>query len=184
MRTTSIAGYRVFAIYILLTFYCFGAAMVNEFPEYYGWSEAGKYMSSADFATWLTYTSHIRIPILVLPMIVTTIFALLQLRYLPAQISRASLWIVLGCHAIAWASTFIFQVPIEMQLAEGGFNADAMRRLLLTDWLRKCCLFVEVLTVLYMINRLIQAMIIKTGAGFASRKESKTSPLIQGGESV
>lgn len=134
--------------------------MLNEFAEYYGWADAGKYMNDGNFSAWLTYTGKIRIPILVLPMIVTTIFALLLIKHLPPQVPRWTLWLVLTCRAVAWVSTFVFQVPLEMQLSKNGFDVDVMQRLLITDWLRKAAFFIEITVVLYIISRVIRSFVI------------------------
>lgn len=42
----------------------------------------------------------------------------------------------LGLIAVAWFSTFFFQVPIHNQLTVEGWSEDAIRRLVLTNWLR------------------------------------------------
>lgn len=147
--------YKLFGTYLLLTFYCFGAAMINEFVEYYAWADAGRYMNNENFSQWLSGSSKFRIPFLVLPMFINTILALLLIKYLPAQVPKRALWIVLACHALAWISTFVFQVPMEMQLSKNGFNAATMQRLLTTDWIRKTAFFIEIPGVIYMANKFI-----------------------------
>jgi len=96
-----ISGYRVFLIYLILTFYCFGAAMMNEIVEYQSWADLGNYITAADFAKWHTATSRQTLPILVLPMIILTLTAISLIWFLPPVIPRWTLWIVLSCHAIA-----------------------------------------------------------------------------------
>ena len=60
------------------------------------------------------------------------------------------LWLVLGCHVIAWLSTLLIQVPIEQQLDQQGYSGPLMQRLLTTDWIRKGAFFVEIPVALWM----------------------------------
>ena len=143
----------IFLTYLLLTFYCFGAAMINEFVEYYSWADAGRFMSAPDFAAWLTASSKIRIPFLVLPMIMNTILAFMLIRYLSVTAPKWILWIILTCHIVAWASTFTFQLPLELQLSSKGYSTAIMERILLTDWIRKAAFFVEIPAVIYLASK-------------------------------
>ena len=140
----------VFLTYLLLTFYCFGAAMINEFVEYSSWSGAGKFMSAADFAAWLTASGKIRVPFLVLPMVIDTILAFALIRYLPPTAPKWVLGIILTCHVVAWASTFVFQLPLELQLGSKGYSAAIMEKILSTDWIRKAAFFVEIPPAIYL----------------------------------
>jgi len=141
---------RVFLLYLLLTFYCFGAAMMNEFVEYQSWADLGQYISASDFGKWHAATSQAMIPFLVLPMVLLTLVALSLIWFLPAWIPRWMLWLVLGCHVIAWLSTLLIQVPIELQLDQQGYSSPLMQRLLTMDWLRKGAFFVEIPVALWM----------------------------------
>jgi hypothetical protein len=149
MSASTSATYRVFFVYLLLSFYCFGAAMLNEFVEYYSWPEAGRLMQPG-FAEWLTASSKMRIPVLVLPMVLNTLLAFSLLRYLPAVAPRWALWIILCCHVAAWTSTILFQLPLEMQLGKEGFAPQTMQQLLATDWIRKIAFLIEMPLVIYL----------------------------------
>lgn len=141
--------HRIFLVYLLLTFYCFGAAMINEFAEYYSWANLGQYISPADFAKWLSASNKIRVPFLVFPMIIDTILAFALIKYLPVNAPRWALGIILICHIVAWISTFVFQLPLEMQLGNKGYSAAIMERLLATDWIRKAAFFIEIPFVIF-----------------------------------
>ena len=143
----------IFLMYLLLTFYCFGAAMINEFVEYHSWRDAERFMSAADFAAWLTASSKIRVPFLVLPLIMDTILAFSLIRYLPVTAPKRILWIILTCHIVAWASTFIFQLPLELQLSSKGYSAVIMEQILSTDWIRKIAFFVEIHCIVYLARK-------------------------------
>ena len=144
------AGYRIFLIYLVLTFYCFGAAMMNEIVEYQSWADLGNYITAADFAKWHTATSRQTLPILVLPMIILTLTAISLIWFLPPVIPRWTLWIVLSCHAVAWCSTIFVQVPLEMQLSTTGCSRMLTEQLIQSDWIRKGAFFVEIPIVLFM----------------------------------
>jgi len=145
-----ISGYRVFLIYLILTFYCFGAAMMNEIVEYQSWADLGNYITAADFAKWHAATSRQALPILVIPMIILTLTAISLIWFLPPVIPRWTLWVVLSCHAVAWCSTLFVQVPLEMQLSTTGYSRMLTEQLIQSDWIRKGAFFVEIPVVLFM----------------------------------
>jgi hypothetical protein len=143
-------------VYLLLSFYCFGAAMMNEFVEYQSWADLGTYLSAGEFASWHSLTSARAVPFLVLPMLAATLVALSLLRFLPPAVPRWCLWVVLACHALAWTSTLLYQLPLEMQLDRGAYSPTLMAELWRTDWLRKLAFLVEIPVVGYMAHRFFQ----------------------------
>ena len=149
--------YRVFLLYLLLTFYCFGGAMMSEIVEYLGWRDLGAYLSPAEFAQWHTGAGPRILPVLVLPMVAATLAALSLLRFLPTAVPRWCLWVALACHALAWISTLRFQVPLEMQLDQGAYSPALLAELWRTDWLRKLAFLVEIPVVGYMAVRFFEA---------------------------
>jgi hypothetical protein len=155
-NTTSQPPYRMFLLYLLLTFYCFGAAMMSEIVNYRSWMDLGAYLSPAEFAQWHTVAGPRAVPVLVLPMVAATLVALSLPWYLPPTVPRWCLWVVLACHALAWISTIWFQIPLEMQLDQGGYSAELMAELWRTDWLRKLAFLIEIPVVSYMAVRFFQ----------------------------
>ena len=127
--------------------------MMNEFTEYYSWARLGQYISPSDFAKWLAASNKLRVPFLVLPMFVDTVLAFSLLKYLPVTAPREVLWVILSCHIVAWISTFVFQLPLEMQLGKQGYSEVKMERLLSTDWIRKAAFFIEIPAVIFMAFR-------------------------------
>lgn len=154
MNTT--ATHRVFLCFLLLTFYCFGAAVMNEWVQYQSWADLGQYISVADFARWHTATNKLIIPVLVLPMALLTMIAFSLIWLLPPLIPRWTLWVVLSCHVVAWCSTLFIQVPIEMQLEQQGYSSALMQQLLRTDWIRKVAFLVEIPVVIFMASYLFK----------------------------
>jgi hypothetical protein len=53
----------------------------------------------------------------------------------PAGVPRWMAWAGLAMLAVLWISTFAVQVPLHRRL-ESGHDADVIRRLVLTNWLR------------------------------------------------
>lgn len=150
METKPHSPYRVFLAYLLLTFYCFGAGMMNEFVEYRSYADLGRYVSPADFARWHQATSQYVLPFLVLPILLGNIALLALFFNRPMSVPKWTLWAVLVCALTAWASTILLQVPIEQQFDQGHYSPALMARLWQTDWIRKTAFFVEIGVVTYM----------------------------------
>jgi len=53
----------------------------------------------------------------------------------PKGVERMSVWVSMGLLAVIWASSFLFQVPLNALLTE-GFSESAHHRLVLTNWIR------------------------------------------------
>jgi hypothetical protein len=174
MKTTAPAPYRMFLVYLLLTFYCFGAAMMAEVVEYRSWTDLGSYVNPAEFASWHALVSARTVPFLVLPMVAATVVALCLLRFLPTAVPRWCLWVVLGCHALAWVSTLLFQLPLEMQLDKGAYSPALMAELWRTDWLRKLAFLIEIPTVTYMAHRFFQHVSLPAAVSVPEEYDSPT----------
>ncbi|UOQ69133.1 hypothetical protein [Hymenobacter volaticus] len=151
------ASSRLFVLYVLLAGYCCGAALMAEIVDYQSWQDLGPYLSPAEFAQWHTVAGARALPVLVLPMIVTTLVAVSLLRCWPAQVPRWGLWVLLGCHALAWTSTLCYQLPLEQQLDQGAYSAALLAELWRTDWLRKLAFLVEMPVVGYLALRFFGA---------------------------
>lgn len=77
-----------------------------------------------------------RISWIVLPlMLVELVTAIALVLAPPPGVSPASVWIGLGLVGVIWLSTFLLQVPRHSLLGE-GFDADAHRFLVASNWLR------------------------------------------------
>ncbi|OUJ69781.1 hypothetical protein BXP70_26075 [Hymenobacter crusticola] len=132
-----------------------------EVVEYQSWRDLGRYLSPAEFAQWHTVAGSRTVPVLVLPMVVTTLVAVGLLRYWPLHLPRWGLWGLLACHALAWTSTLLYQLPLEQQLDRGAYSAALLDELWRTDWLRKLAFLVEMPMVGYLALRFFGASSLK-----------------------
>lgn len=137
METKPQSPYRVFLAYLLVTFYCFGAGMMNEFVEYLSYADLGRLISPAEFARWHQATSQNVLPFLVLPILLGNVALIALFFNRPPSVPKWTLWVALACALTAWASTILFQVPIEAQFDKGNYTPALMERLWQTDWIRK-----------------------------------------------
>lgn len=153
--------YLVFLVYLLLSFYCFGAGMMNEFVEYLSYADLGRYISPADFALWHQATSQRVLLFLVLPILLGNITLIALFFNRPPSVPKWTLWTVLVCALTAWASTILFQAPIEQQFDQGHYSSSLMARLWRSDWIRKGAFFVEIAVVIYMVVCFFQSATVR-----------------------
>ena len=98
-----------------------------------------KYHSAHTF--WIT-------PIVAPTMIVELFTSILIIFYPPLNIDAKLLYVGLFLTLTAWASTFFIQIPLHNKLAN-GFNADAHRSLVKTNWIRTIAWSLRVILVIY-----------------------------------
>ncbi len=67
----------------------------------------------------------------------------------------AEAWVGLALVGLLWASTAFVQVPLHNQL-QAGYNADAIRRLVLTNWIRAAAWTARAALVLLWVDRLLR----------------------------
>lgn len=156
MKTPSTFSHWIFVAYLFLTFYCLGAAVMNEFVEYQSWADLGPYLSVADFAAWHIATTQHTMPFLTIPAMLLTGALVLLYWHLPPNVPRPVLWLASLCHVLVWATTIFVQWPLEEALSQGYYTPDLMERLLRTDWVRKLLLFVEAPLAIYMAYRALR----------------------------
>ncbi|TGE16556.1 hypothetical protein [Hymenobacter elongatus] len=156
MKTFPFPPHWIFLAYLVLTFYCLGAAVMNEFVEYQSWADLGPYLSAADFATWHLATAQHTVPFLTVPAMLLSGVLVLLYWHLPPAVPRAALWLAMACHVVFWLSTVLVQWPLEGALSQGSFSPDLMERLLRSDWVRKGLLLVEAPLAIYMAHRALR----------------------------
>jgi hypothetical protein len=113
------------------TFFLSGIIWLIQLVQYPFFAEVGaenfrKYHAAHTF--WIT-------PVVAPPMIIELVTSVLLVFYPLPQIDFRLVLGGLGLTLIIWASTFFVQVPLHDKLA-GGFDSDAHRLLVNTNWIR------------------------------------------------
>lgn len=98
-----------------------------------------KYHAAHTF--WIT-------PVVAPTMIVELITSILIIFYPPKNIDAKLLYLSLILTLIVWASTFFIQIPYHNKLAN-GFDADAHRLLVNTNWIRTIAWSIRAILVIY-----------------------------------
>jgi hypothetical protein len=132
MKSTSITT-RTFLLFlfIVFTFYCYGAGMVDYFGIYESWKLVGE----KEFAALHQFQGTRVVNIFVIPSAVMTLLNILVVIFPPPYVSRKLLWLSLLAYAFDWIFSFTMQIPIQLQLSEGK-NMALIDQLLQTNWWR------------------------------------------------
>jgi len=120
----------VFSVYILLTFYVFGAGIVNSLVAYRTWRAVGE----NEFPAFHQIDSSLIIPLFVIFFFLSFIPQILLFWFRPMVISK---WLVLGAlifNLITLVSTIIIQIPIQVELDQ-KFSLELIDRLISTDFM-------------------------------------------------
>lgn len=139
----------LFAAYVVLTFYCLGAAVITEWLEYRALSTTSASLSAADVAAWnmagtQPYAYYLSVPSALLTVLVLALFW-----NLPASVPRGPLWGVLACQLVVWAAFLLTQTPMGVQLEQSSL----VTLLVHSDWVRKLALLIEAPLAAYMAFR-------------------------------
>lgn len=145
MKTNALPATWVFLAYFALTFYCLGAALMNEFVEYQSWADLRPYLSATDLASWHIATTQHTMPLLAIPLLLLTAVLVLLFWHLPPGVPRAALWLVAVCHGAFWGATLLMQWQLNDALLPTPLDG-----LLHSDWLRKLLLLLEAPLALFM----------------------------------
>lgn len=101
-----------------------------------------------EYRQWIT-------PVVAPPMIVELLTAIFLLFYPTENIDSKLLWLGLILTLIVWASTFFVQVPLHERLAR-GFDAQAIKNLVNTNWIRTAAWSLRGALVLYFAWKIIR----------------------------
>jgi len=118
-------------LFILLTFYCYGAGMMDYFAVYEAW----KMIDEGIFASFHQFQGSRIIPIFVIPSGIMTIFNLLAAIFPAAYVNRKLVWLSLFAYAFDWIFSFTMQIPIQLKL-EKYKSMELIDELLRTNWWR------------------------------------------------
>src|SRR5688572_9780433 len=96
-------------LFILFTFYCYGAGMMDYFSIYRPW----KLIDEDDFAAFHQYQGQFVINIFVIPSAVMTLLNIAVLIFPPAYANRRLILFSLIAYAFDWIFSFTMQIPIQ-----------------------------------------------------------------------
>ncbi len=123
--------FGVFIVTFALTFYTFGAGMIDNYVIYRTFAVVGE---NEFVAFRAAFTPRI-VAFLVVPLILRSVFTVLLFWFRPAAIRLWHVWLFLLCQIVAWVSTLAVQLPIQFELDKGK-DSELIQKLLDSIWLR------------------------------------------------
>lgn len=118
-------------LFILLTFYCYGAGMMDYFAIY----EPLKLIDEKSFAAFHQYQGERVINIFVIPSAVMTLINIAAVIFPVGYVKVKWLWLSLLAYTFDWIFSFTMQIPIQLQL-EQRKDMRLIEELLSTNWYR------------------------------------------------
>lgn len=118
-------------LFLIMTFYCYGAGMMDYFGIYEPW----KLIPDASFAAFHQYQGDRVVNIFVIPSAIMTLLNIAVVIFPAPYANKRWLWISLIAYAFDWIFSFTMQIPIQLKLNEGKDMA-LIDELLRTNWYR------------------------------------------------
>ena len=136
----------IFLLQITSTLFLTGVIWIIQIVQYPFFSYVGaenftKYHDEYRF--WVT-------PIVAPAMCIEFVTSVFLLVYRPENVGAPFLWFGLMLTLAIWASTFFLQIPLHEKLA-AGFDAEAHKMLIGTNWIRTAAWSLRSLLMLYLI---------------------------------
>ena len=123
----------IFLLTFALIYYCLGASFVEGFVNYRTWG----LIDPSEFKAYHEALSPLIIRTMVVPIAIKSVLILLLLWFRPSVVPGWAIILALVFEAINWTSTFVVQIPIQIQLSDGGVSQALLDKLIVTDWVRK-----------------------------------------------
>lgn len=139
----------LFAFVFALVFYVAGASFIQSFVNYPTW----KLIGAGEFQNYHNAMSPPIIKYMIAPWLVEIILTILLLKFRPRMIPQAAIVAALMLNSVALVSTVFIQIPIQNELGENGFSAQAIEKLLATDPIRWLALIFKLGIYLWMMTR-------------------------------
>lgn len=133
--------------------------MMDSFVVYHTW----RFVGAAEFSRMHMESGGRIVSFLVLPLLLMTVFLILQFWHRPKAMPRRLLWIALICTIIPWLSSAFIQIPMQAGLDQGK-NDALLQQLIVTDWIRVIPTLVLVPLVFVMIRKSMDQTQVSTGA--------------------
>ena len=140
-------------LFIVLTFYCYGAGMVDYFGIYEPW----KLIPENDFAAFHQFQGERVVRIFVIPSAVMTLFNILVVIFPVQYISKKWAWLSLLAYTFDWIFSFTMQIPIQLEL-EKRKDMQLINELLYTNWFRFAADSLQVLFVCILLWQLLKKL--------------------------
>ena len=153
MKNSIFKTYGVFIVTFVLTFYTFGAGMIDNYVIYPTLAVVGE----NEFVAFRAVFTPRIIVLLVVPLILRSVFSVLLLWLRPKAIRLWHVWLFLFCQAVAWISTFAVQIPIQIELDKGK-NPEIIEKLIGSIWLRTSMTFACAAIMIWMIFLVIRSL--------------------------
>jgi hypothetical protein len=119
---------------VLLNAYCFGANCVERFVNYQSWN-----LIPADaFQAYHRAQQPLIQAFVVAPMAVGFALQVWLSFRVPPGVDPGVVWVMAIASAAGALSTVMLQLPIHAAFNLNGYSPALMRKLLRTDWIRKC----------------------------------------------
>jgi hypothetical protein len=138
-------------LFFVLSFYCFGAGMMDGFIIYDGW----RYVGNEEFSVMHMAMGKRIVLLFVLPMAILLVLNILLYWFRAAAIPKSWVTMALVSQLAGWLSSIFIQIPIQLELDKGKDEA-LLEKLIYTDWLRFIAwmlYIVIVISMLYRINK-------------------------------
>lgn len=143
----------LFALFVIMVFYCYGAGMIDYFGVYETW----KLIDEKDFTNVHHFQGDRIVALFVLPSAVMTLLNIFTLVFPPSYVKRSWLLWALIAYMFDWIFSFTMQIPIQLKLSEQQ-NMQLIDELLRTNWWRFAADTLQFLIVCMLLFHLLQKL--------------------------
>lgn len=140
-------------LFILTTFYCYGARVMDYFAIYEPWI----LVDAKDFAVFHTFQGNRIICLFVIPAAVMTLLNIAAIILPVPYISRKWFGLSLLVYAFDWIFSFTTQIPIQLKLNQAK-DMELLHELLRTNWWRFTADTLQFLIVCIVFAKLLQRL--------------------------
>jgi len=133
MNSRSNTRETLFLLTFALIYYCLGASFVEGFVNYRTWA----LIDPSEFQAYHQALSPLIIRTMVIPIAIKSVLVLSLLWFRPLSVPSWAIILAVVLEAINWSSTIFVQIPIQIQLSDGGVSQALLDKLIVTDWVRK-----------------------------------------------
>ena len=148
-------SYLLFMFTFALVFYVLGASYVESFVNYRTWPLIG----AEEFRAYRQALAPRIVAFLVIPAFSITALTLPLLWFRPPVIPRWNIILSLALGASVIIISATVQIPIQIELSQGGLNHALIEKLIWTDWFRKLPLTANAILFLWMMAQVLNSRV-------------------------